>query len=74
MRDAEGRKPSFKQIKVWGCPAYIKKTKVEKLDARSLKEHFVGYRENLMGYLFYLHDVQQNILPLQAHFFEDEFI
>ena len=27
-----------------------------------------------MGHLFYLHDDQQNILTLQAHFFEDEFI
>ena len=33
----KGRKPSFKHIKIWECPAYVNKIKVEKLEAGSLK-------------------------------------
>lgn len=53
--------------KIWRCLTYVKKTKVEKLEARSLKGCFVGY-------LFYVHDDQWIIVALQAHFMEDEFI
>ena len=68
------RKPSLNHIKILGCPTYVKKTKVDKLEARSLKGHFVGYLEDSMRYLFYLHDDQRIIVALQAHFLEDEFI
>ena len=38
-----GRAPSFKHVKIWGCPAFIKKLKSDKLDTKSIKGRFVGY-------------------------------
>ena len=69
-----GRKPSFKYIRILGCLDYVKKTKVEKLEARFLRRHFIGYTKDLIGYLFYLHVDQKIIVALQAHFLEFEFI
>ena len=69
-----GRKPSLKHIKIWGCSAFIKKTKVDKLESRSLKGCFIGYPDDSMGYLFYLPDDQRIIVALQAIFLEEEFI
>jgi hypothetical protein len=31
----KGRKPNLKHIRIWGCPAYVKKLQTDKLDARS---------------------------------------
>ena len=68
------RKPSLNHVKIWGSPSYVKKTKVEKLEAGSLMGRFIGYPEDSMGFFFYLHDDQRIIVALQAHFLEDEFI
>ena len=45
-----GRAPSLKHVKIWGYPAYIKKLKLEKLDAKSIKGWFVGYPKDSLGY------------------------
>ena len=49
-----GRTPGLKHVKIWGCPAFIKKLKLDKLDANSIKEWFVGYHKESLGYFFYL--------------------
>ncbi|RVW49665.1 Retrovirus-related Pol polyprotein from transposon TNT 1-94 [Vitis vinifera] len=49
----KGRKPNLKHIKVWGCPAYVKKLQTDKLEARSDKCRFIGYPKETMGYYFY---------------------
>ena len=70
-----GRKPSLRHMRIWGCPAYVKKTKVDnKLETRSLIARFIGYPEDSMGYLFYLHNDQTIIVALKAHFLEEEFV
>ena len=49
----KGKKPSLKHIKIWGCPAYVKKLEPEKLESRSVKCRFVGYPKETLGYYFY---------------------
>ena len=49
-----GKAPSLKHLKIWGYPTYIKKLKIEKLDARSIKGRFIGYPKDSLGYYFYL--------------------
>ena len=42
-----GRKPSLNHLKIWGCPAYVKKHDIDKLDARSEMCRCNGYpKEN----------------------------
>ena len=38
-----GKKPNLKYLKIWGCPAYVKKNFGHKLSARADKCLFVGY-------------------------------
>ena len=38
-----GKKPSLKFVKIWGCPAYVKKQNPDKLETRSEKCNFIGY-------------------------------
>ncbi|PKI58225.1 hypothetical protein CRG98_021396 [Punica granatum] len=33
-----GRTPSLKHVKIWGCPAFVKKQKTDKLETRSEKD------------------------------------
>ena len=37
------RKSSLKHVKIWGCPAYVKKVDPDKLESRFEKCKFVGY-------------------------------
>ena len=50
-----GRKPSLKHVKIWGCSAFIKRLKSDKLDVNSIKGRFVGYPKDNLGFCFYLH-------------------
>ena len=45
-----GRTPSLKHVKIWGCPTFIKKLKTDKLDVKSIKGRFVGYPKDSLGY------------------------
>ena len=47
------KKPCLSHMKVWGYPAYVKRTMSEKLEAKSNKCPFVGYPKETIGYLFY---------------------
>ena len=69
-----GDKPSLKHLKMWGCPAYIKKHKTDKLEARSLKARFVEYPSTDLGYYFYLPDEQVVAVSRDAIFLEKEFL
>ena len=44
------KKPYLSYMKVWGCPAYVKRTISNKLEARSDKCLFVGYPKETRGY------------------------
>ena len=48
-----GKKFNLKYLKIWGCPAYVKKNFGHKLDARADKYLFIGYPRDSIGYLFY---------------------
>ena len=73
-QEMRGRRPSFKYIKIWGCPAYVKRIEVENLEARSIKGCFIHYPDDLMRCLLYLHNDQLIIIALQSYFLEDKFI
>lgn len=66
------RKPSLKHVKIWGCPAYVKKVDPDKLESRSVKCKFVGYPKETLGYYFYTdHRV---FVSRHATFLEKQFI
>nr|XP_009790744.1 PREDICTED: uncharacterized protein LOC104238152 [Nicotiana sylvestris] len=48
-----GRKPSLRNIRVWGCPAHVLKGKADKLDSRTEVCIFIGYPKGTKGGLFY---------------------
>jgi hypothetical protein len=57
----EGVKPSVKQLRIFGCKAYvhIPKEKRKKLDEQGIEAIFVGYSETSSGYEFY--DLKEGI-------------
>ncbi|KAL8136073.1 hypothetical protein AgCh_010609 [Apium graveolens] len=66
------RKPSLKHVKIWGCPAYVKKGDPDKLESRSVKCNFVGYPKETLGHYFYTdHRV---FVSRHATFLEKQFI
>ena len=69
-----GKQPSLNHIKIWGCPAFIKKLKTDKLETRSVQGRFVGYPKESLGYQFYLPDEQRVVISRHAIFLEKEFI
>ena len=44
-----GKKPKLSFLKVWGCDAYVKKLQPDKLEPKSEKCVFIGYRKKLLG-------------------------
>ena len=69
-----GKALSLKHVKIWGCPAYIKKLNIDKLDARSIKGRFIGYPKDSLGYYFYLPGKQVVVISRDAIFLEKEFL
>ena len=61
-------------MKVWGCPAYVKRIVSDKLDDKSDKCLFVGYPKETNGYYFY-HALEQKVfISKHAVFLEKEFL
>ncbi|KAI5350958.1 hypothetical protein L3X38_003849 [Prunus dulcis] len=50
-----GRKPSLKHLRTWGCKAEAKpyNPAEKKLDPKTISCHFIGYPERTKGYRFY---------------------
>ncbi|KAL0462989.1 UNVERIFIED_CONTAM: hypothetical protein Slati_0186500, partial [Sesamum latifolium] len=48
-----GKPDSYKYLRVWGSPAYVKRLVGDKLDSRSSLCRFVGYLKETAGYYFY---------------------
>ncbi|KAL0361631.1 UNVERIFIED_CONTAM: hypothetical protein Sradi_3847600 [Sesamum radiatum] len=44
---------SYKYLRVWGSPAYVKRLVGDKLDSRSSLCRFIGYPKETAGYYFY---------------------
>ena len=53
FRLSTNKRPYFSYMKIWGSPAYVKRTILDKLEAKSDKCLFVGYPKETMGYQFY---------------------
>ena len=49
-----GYKKVLSDLKVWGCSAYVKYLKIDKLRFKSSKYLFIGYPKEIKGYYFYL--------------------
>ena len=61
-------------LRFGGCPAFIKKLKSDKLDAKSIKGRFVGYPKDSLGYCFYLPAEQVVVVSRDIIFLEKEFL
>lgn len=45
----------YSKLKIFGCPSYVHKNE-GKLEPRSVKDIFLGYREGVKGYRIWLRD------------------
>ena len=61
-------KPMLSDLRVWGCPAYVKRLKIDKHKARSDKYIFIGYPKETKGYYCYLTDEQKVLVSLRTVF------
>ncbi|KAL0294915.1 UNVERIFIED_CONTAM: hypothetical protein Sradi_6860900 [Sesamum radiatum] len=48
-----GKLTSYKYLRVWGSPAYVKRLVGDKLDSRSSLCRFMEYPKEIVGYYFY---------------------
>ncbi|KAL0416260.1 UNVERIFIED_CONTAM: hypothetical protein Slati_3457900 [Sesamum latifolium] len=55
-----GKPASYKYLRVWGNPAYVKRLVGDKLHSRSSVCRFIGYLKETAGYYFY-DPIEQNI-------------
>ncbi|KAL0378506.1 UNVERIFIED_CONTAM: hypothetical protein Sradi_3156100 [Sesamum radiatum] len=68
-----GKPASYKYLRVWGSPAYVKRLVGDKLDSRSSLCRFVGYPKETARYYFYDPTEQKVFLSRNAVFLEKSF-
>ncbi|KAL0281726.1 UNVERIFIED_CONTAM: Retrovirus-related Pol polyprotein from transposon TNT 1-94 [Sesamum radiatum] len=68
-----GKPASYKHLRVWGSPAYVKRLVGDKLDSRSSLCRFVGYPKETAGYYFYDPIEQKVFISRNAVFLEKGF-
>ena len=49
-----GKKPSLNHLRIWDCPAHVKRQQTDKLEFRSFRARFIGYPKESLGYYFYI--------------------
>ncbi|KAL0293938.1 UNVERIFIED_CONTAM: hypothetical protein Sradi_6912600 [Sesamum radiatum] len=64
---------SYKYLRVWGSPAYIKRPVGDKLDSRSCLCRYVRYPKRTVGYYFYDPYEQKIFFSRNAVFLENGF-
>ena len=64
-----GKKPSLNHLKIWGCPAHVKRQQADKLEFRSFRARFIGYPKESLGYYFYILKDHNVIVNQHAIFF-----
>ncbi|KAL0292652.1 UNVERIFIED_CONTAM: hypothetical protein Sradi_6981600 [Sesamum radiatum] len=69
-----GKPASYKYLRVWGSPAYVKKLVGDKLYSRSSLCRFVGYPKKTVGYYFYDLSEQKVFVSRNAVFLEKGFL
>jgi len=70
----KGKKPDLKVVKIWGCPAHVKRHNPDKLESRTERCKFVGYPKETCGYYFYHLEDQKVFVAKRAVFLEKEHI
>ncbi|KAL0378462.1 UNVERIFIED_CONTAM: Retrovirus-related Pol polyprotein from transposon TNT 1-94 [Sesamum radiatum] len=68
-----GKPASYKYLRVWGSPAYVKRLVGDKLDSRSSLCRFIGYPKETTGYYFYDPTEQKTFVSRNAVFLEKGF-
>ncbi|KAL0400339.1 UNVERIFIED_CONTAM: hypothetical protein Sradi_2377200 [Sesamum radiatum] len=68
-----GKPASYKYLRVWGSPAYVKRLVGDKLDSRSSLCRFIGYPKEIVGYYFYDPAEQKVFISRNAVFLEKDF-
>lgn len=63
------RKPSMRNIHVWGCPTYVLKGKADKLESKTEVCLFVGYPKGTRDQLFYSLEKKKVFVPTNERFF-----
>ncbi|KAL0445102.1 UNVERIFIED_CONTAM: Transposon Ty2-B Gag-Pol polyprotein [Sesamum latifolium] len=73
LLDMYGKPASYKYLRVWGSPAYVKRLVGDKLDSRSSLCRFIGYPKETAGYYFYDPAEQKIFISRNAVFLEKGF-
>ncbi|KAL0352614.1 UNVERIFIED_CONTAM: hypothetical protein Scaly_1650100 [Sesamum calycinum] len=68
-----GKPASYKYLRVWGSPAYVKRQVEDKLDSRSSLCRFIGYPKESEGYYFYDPSMQKVFVSRNVVFLERGF-
>ncbi|KAL0403952.1 UNVERIFIED_CONTAM: Retrovirus-related Pol polyprotein from transposon TNT 1-94 [Sesamum radiatum] len=68
-----GKPASYKYLRVWGSPAYVKRLVEDKLDSRSSLCRFVDYPKETAGYYFYYPSEQKVFVSRNAVFLKKSF-
>ncbi|KAL0449564.1 UNVERIFIED_CONTAM: hypothetical protein Slati_1512800 [Sesamum latifolium] len=69
-----GKPASYKYLRVWGSPAYVKRLVGDTLDSRSSLCRFIGYPKETVGYYFYDPIEQKIFISRNAVFLEKDFL
>ena len=65
---------NLKVVKIWSCPAHVKRHNPDKLESRTERCIFVGYPKETCGYYFYHLEDQKVFIAKRAVFCEKEHI
>ncbi|KAL0362100.1 UNVERIFIED_CONTAM: Retrovirus-related Pol polyprotein from transposon TNT 1-94 [Sesamum calycinum] len=68
-----GKPASYKYVRVWSSPAYVKRLVGDKLDSRSSLCKFIGYLKETAGYYFYDPSEQKVFVSRNVVFLERGF-
>ncbi|KAL0362042.1 UNVERIFIED_CONTAM: hypothetical protein Scaly_1159400 [Sesamum calycinum] len=68
-----GKSASYKYLRMWGSPAYVKRLVGDKLDSRSSLCRFIRYPKETAGYYFYDPSEQKVFVLRNAVFLERGF-
>ena len=69
-----GRKPSLRHIRIWGCTTHVLKGKTGKLEPRIEVCLFVGYPKGTRGGLFYSPQDKKVFVSSNATFLENDYM
>ena len=73
MRYGQGVR-QHSHFRVWGCLAYVKCLKIDKLEPRSDRCLFVRYPKEIKGYYFYHPEEQRLFVNLRTIFLKKKFL